>query len=867
MRCFSFTETLKYNFLMNQKLKEYYLKRLDFIFVKFNFFIACVSALVILFHKKLEGLIEKHFIVGRLEKIESNLSLVIFLILAVSIVAIYFSRKYIRRYYFSPRFTTIIFLVTVGYTYYRMGGGSWIFLKLAADGLWSYVAYFDFIYLFLIGIIISFIIYQKTATSEKDEELVYDNPLDDPDNQELFPSRANVIEGLSELLININSPSAYAVGLRSPWGTGKSSFLNFLIAKLKLKDERAIVINFSPWYTKSEKEIITHFLSTLSDGLKNYHGSLNSEIKNYTNLILALEKNQITTLVEKGMNFLSESKDIHSQFEQINNCISDLKRTIYITLDDVDRLLGKEIIECLKIIRNSANFRNVIFIVAYDNQYVLKELNHQFYKKGELIDGSYSRAEQYLEKIFQLPYTLPSIDKDDVLDHLKKMLEDKGIPDPSKFLRQEYYKNPSNVKSVFDLYDDSNNSIDISDYIGNIRISNNILNSFLTAKKLIENETVLEELFLVSVLKTLYPNEALELYLNLGRYFTFWGKVEFKDLNESENSVQRSIDAHNVKKKFAIMELNDKSDFINLVSAIFFRPDQVFKSASYNENYKFYYRNALPKSYLTDNEFKTIVKSIPDLITFIKQLENGDTTKLNYLSYKLSKDDATTKEEAIIIIAGLIYLHENLKERNFFQAINKNLKKYNDQSIEILEELIANSITRNRFALSSLIFEVKMAYLRQIKNPNYPLIIDIDNGFEKFHALSLELLKKRVAEANYDNDIYNYYYTCSNQINAQNIHVIDPEANEIMKDFVSKEVNKLAYIKSLIIPKFTPDIDGTRVFRPFIDQTFGSNDDFKIFLLEAAADNPDDSDLKSITEKWKKYEENMYDSFYDETAD
>ncbi|PCH78093.1 MAG: hypothetical protein COB98_01665 [Flavobacteriaceae bacterium] len=847
---------------MNQKRKDMLLKPLDFIFLKFNFFIASISILIYLFREKLEKLIQIHFVKDRLDKIESSHIPLTLVFIAIGIIIVFFSRKYIRRYYFTPRFKTLFFLVTAGYTYYRTGKGSWIFLKLDTNSLLSSVAYFDFIYLFLLGIIISIIIPRISTPSEKEEVLIYDNPLDNPDNQELFPSRASVIEGLSELIININSPSAYAVAIQSPWGTGKSSFLNFLIAKLKLKDERAIVINFYPWYAKSEKEIITHFLSTLSDSLKNYHGSLNSEIKNYTNLILALEKNQITTLIEKGMNFLSESKDINSQFEQINNCISDLKRTIYITLDDVDRLLGKEIIECLKIIRNSANFKNVIFIVAYDNEYVLKELNHQFNKKGELIGVIYSRAEQYLEKIFQLTYTLPSIDKDDILDHLKKTLKAKGIQDPSKFLKQEFYEKPPNVQNVFDFNtEEANKSIDITDYIGNIRVSNNILNSFLTAKKLIEDETVLEELFLVSILKTLYPKEALELYLNLNHYFTFREKPEFKDLNEFENNILRFANNSKVEKKFAIVELNKKTDFINLVSAIFFRHNQVLKSASYNENYKFYYRNALPKSYLTQKEYKAGISSITGLLTFINVLDTTDKTKLEDLSYKLSKDDATTKEKAIIIIAGLIYLQDNLKNRNFFQVINKILKKHKDKSIEILEEVISNYPTKNRFALSNLIFEIKYSYIKKLKNQDLPLIIDIVNGLDKFNSLSIRLLNKRIKESKFDIDIYNYYYSCSNLINESNNHVIDTNANKVMKDFVSNDVNKLSYIKSLIIPKFTPDDGSTRVFRPFINQTFNDYNGFEKFLNDTIKEFDADEELKTILKKWKIYKSNGYDRF------
>ncbi|QZE15533.1 KAP family NTPase [Halosquirtibacter laminarini] len=664
------------------------------------------------------------------------------------------------------------------------------------------------------------------------------------------------------LLININSEYAFAVGLISPWGTGKSSFLNFLIEKIKFKDKNAIVINFYPWYSKSEKEIITHFFSTLSESLKEYHGDLNREIKKYSELILSLESNKITDLVEKGVNFLSESIDIKGQFEHLNKCIASLNRIIYITLDDIDRLLGKEIIECLKIIRNTANFKNIVFIVTYDNDYVLKELNEQFSTKNDNNDYS---SEKYLEKIFQLRYTLTPIDKDDIVTHLKTVLKEKNISKTSEgFLEHKYYLNPSQVHDLEYLNTNSNETLYVSNYIENIRIANIVLNTFLSSHKSIGKETELDELFLVSILKILYPKEALELYLNLGHYFaTYEGKVAFNNLNESSDSIFRHVDSSKVSPDFPIYKLNDNHLFIDLVSAIFFRLQTTAKSASYNENYKFYYRNALPKSYLTDEEFKGCIESVETLISYI---ENLDVTKTNSLISKLIKQQPKYKEQSVVLIAGLLYLQASLKERDFFQIIYKYLNKFKEESVEILGKIIQCSNSKVRYLLSFMIFNIKLSYLDHDKNNTIPLIIEIEDGFNKFHALTIKLLNKRVEKSSFDKDIFNYYYNCSSKINDANVHVIDNDANNTMREFVSKKENRIKYIKSLIIPQQTTTPNNIMVFRPFIDQTFDGYTKFEEFLFNVYSDNQYDRELKDIITKWEKYKKNKYSSFLDETV-
>ena len=70
---------------------------------------------------------------------------------------------------------------------------------------------------------------------------------------------------------------------------------------------------------------------------------------------------------------------------------------IIIFIDDIDRLNADEILEVLKLVRNTANFPYVQFIICYDADYVINTLNN----KG------IEEASKYLEKFFNVEIDLP----------------------------------------------------------------------------------------------------------------------------------------------------------------------------------------------------------------------------------------------------------------------------------------------------------------------------------------------------------------------------------------------------------------------------------------------------------------------------
>ena len=85
-----------------------------------------------------------------------------------------------------------------------------------------------------------------------------------------------------------------------------------------------------------------------------------------------------------------------------------------VVIDDLDRLTGEEIIEVLKLVDRNASFNNVVFVMAYDKEYVnnvlRKHLDHG-------LDHS------FIDKYVTWEVILPEIDSDVLMEKMRGYLE------------------------------------------------------------------------------------------------------------------------------------------------------------------------------------------------------------------------------------------------------------------------------------------------------------------------------------------------------------------------------------------------------------------------------------------------------------
>ncbi len=205
------------------------------------------------------------------------------------------------------------------------------------------------------------------------------------------------------------------MGIIAQWGKGKSSFINLLINKVD--DHGDIIIRFNPRGSKNVAYIQEDFFDTFAEELSKYYAGFGFLLGRYTKHLGLLGQYEWTRPLESLLMLLLPEKDV----EAINEAISTLGKRVYVVIDDFDRLTGEEILEVLKLVDRNASFNNVVFVMAYDKEYInnvlRKHLDHG-------LDHS------FIDKYVTWEVTLPEIDIWVLGDKMKSYLV--GLPDEEK---------------------------------------------------------------------------------------------------------------------------------------------------------------------------------------------------------------------------------------------------------------------------------------------------------------------------------------------------------------------------------------------------------------------------------------------------
>ncbi len=194
------------------------------------------------------------------------------------------------------------------------------------------------------------------------------------------------------------SKESFAVGITGEWGSGKSTFLNTM--KKEIEEAKfAEIVEFNPWLCNSPEQVTQDFFATLINELSPKHSTLSRTINKYAKLLNKIAKPSLSIFgidldLTPGDDSLDELK------ENISKKLAKLPKKVVILIDDTDRLEGNEVFEILRLIRNTADFKNVIYIATYDKEYVTDVL-----KQNKIKDPS-----AYLEKIFQVEIHLPKVE-------------------------------------------------------------------------------------------------------------------------------------------------------------------------------------------------------------------------------------------------------------------------------------------------------------------------------------------------------------------------------------------------------------------------------------------------------------------------
>lgn len=220
------------------------------------------------------------------------------------------------------------------------------------------------------------------------------------------------------------------------------------------------IIDFAPWNMIDEKTLLENFFTTIKKSLlKNTcDGEVNKQITKYINAIIKKCSNGIVDFD------VFKEKDIAAIKEDLEKVLESSNSKIIVFIDDIDRLEDKEVCLIFKLVKSIANLPNISYFLSFDKDIVATALNKHHEGNGE----------KYLEKIIQVPFSLPNI-REYKLEKILKS-EIKEFIDKNTEINEQWkekYKNSWEYAVYYKFFNFLKNPRSIKRYINLVKINYN----------------------------------------------------------------------------------------------------------------------------------------------------------------------------------------------------------------------------------------------------------------------------------------------------------------------------------------------------------------------------------------------------------
>jgi hypothetical protein len=234
---------------------------------------------------------------------------------------------------------------------------------------------------------------------------------------------------IAETIKTRTNEECIVFGLYGAWGEGKTSIINFIQTELA-KDEHMIILTFNPWRYSGEDDLLKQFFykiaGTLKKELKTNGEKAAKFIGKYARF-LDFDIPFVGNVKEKveGIGELLGETDVEELKKRLGNIIKENGKKLVIFIDDIDRLEKTEIHAIFRLVKLTADFPNVIYILAFDDKMVASAIGERF---GS---GDDEAGRQFLEKIIQVPLRIPEANgealEDFCLDKIKAAISSSNL--------------------------------------------------------------------------------------------------------------------------------------------------------------------------------------------------------------------------------------------------------------------------------------------------------------------------------------------------------------------------------------------------------------------------------------------------------
>ncbi len=502
-----------------------------------------------------------------------------------------------------------------------------------------------------------------------------DLPVEDPKDDSL--GYAPFAEELGKAILKSKSPEGLVFAINGQWGSGKSSVINFIKFYLKKSPEGSelILINFNPWHFSGQEDLAKEFFNEILvrfDDSQIRNDQLKKDLSSIAEIVSKIPHPWVKIgglLIGKVLTRRSSS--LNDLREKVSDALRNWNRRIIIVIDDIDRLTGEEVRQIFRLIKSVANFPNIIYLLAYDQEVVA----HALAKDQDGISGT-----AYLEKIVQMPFHLPAPDR----ISLRQML----FAGLTKIISNtpEGYFDSTRWQKIYNGFIDS--------CIETPRSIVRLLNSIGVIYPSLESEVNVVDYFALEALRIFYPSV----------YETIRANEWYFTLSDSDIGISMRIDEAGVKrfheKWMEAVEQSSRDAVNKCVFSLFPKVGRLF-SPQIVENEKnlraslricvpalfnTYFRLTVPSGTIRNNQFQFFLKQIEDeewasseLIRLIeKKAQDGTSTAKEYLERLADHVNVVPKNSITALVKVLFVVGDRLSnerdEGKRFFAVGNNMR-------------------------------------------------------------------------------------------------------------------------------------------------------------------------------------------------
>ncbi len=260
-------------------------------------------------------------------------------------------------------------------------------------------------------------------------------PTDNPIRREQDDAlgRARVAKSFARQILSVDAAEGIVVGVLGPWGSGKTSFVN--LTRAHLEQLGVAVLDFNPWMFSGAEQLVESFFAELSAQLKlrpalaeigkgvEFYGELFSGMAWLPLVGPWIERGRTASKL-LGQMLERRKEGVGTRRAKLERELASLTHPVAVVVDDIDRLTTAEIRDIFKLVRLTANFPNIVYILSFDRIRV----------EEALTEGGIA-GRDYLEKILQVSIDLPAIPEGALNSQILKGIESafEGIENPGPF--------------------------------------------------------------------------------------------------------------------------------------------------------------------------------------------------------------------------------------------------------------------------------------------------------------------------------------------------------------------------------------------------------------------------------------------------